>query len=465
MAKAKRGRRKRLKKKFSFIPWKFLLIHFALPVSDIVTDTLTGYNYHKRGHVRWARSIWLLMLGPLCLALCSESIRLIGKWVQSALSKPRSRDENVESGEQDDHADQDNKEDTVMNWKKGSMIKENILKFAALVPLFQPFVHLYFAYRLREAVMGMEEAKDEYKNVEENVIGGVQKLKQNDITKMRSLVHSAAQKYHRSKIDHGRIVTIFQGIRLYEIIGESGPQAVLQMSIAFRIGYIGFTQVLGVAISILSLASGAAQSLFLNQTKRNAIKHESWKHTWLIFVPIMIALTVPRLLSLALLTAYTKGYAILFISLFAVVSILISLYPYIMRDPADAFVGVMTNLFSPCMVIEEGSKFLPKSSIVATLLHCLNLTILVSLIKTESAFVPSKEENPPLIHCFGNNNYTNSTFSRCLPYGSRQNNCQDGLTYSNDTLSYATYCNHMEQWVPLVTVSATLVAFLLLSIP
>ena len=31
------------------------------------------------------------------------------------------------------------------------------------------------------------------------------------------------------------MMNIFQGIRLYEVFGESGPQAVLQMSIAFRI--------------------------------------------------------------------------------------------------------------------------------------------------------------------------------------------------------------------------------------
>ena len=40
-----------------------------------------------------------------------------------------------------------------------------------------------------------------------------------------------------------RILTVFQGIRIFELIGESGPQAALQLSIALRIGYINEIQV------------------------------------------------------------------------------------------------------------------------------------------------------------------------------------------------------------------------------
>ena len=52
---AKTSKRKRLKKVAGVAPWKFLLFQFVLPTTDIVTDTLTGYNYHKQGHKLWAR--------------------------------------------------------------------------------------------------------------------------------------------------------------------------------------------------------------------------------------------------------------------------------------------------------------------------------------------------------------------------------------------------------------------------
>ena len=45
------------------------------------------------------------------------------------------------------------------------------------------------------------------------------------------------------KEEKSSILTTFQGIRIFELIGESGPQAVLQLSIALRIGYIGWIQV------------------------------------------------------------------------------------------------------------------------------------------------------------------------------------------------------------------------------
>ena len=152
-----------------------------------------------------------------------------------------------------------------------------------------------------------------------------------------------------------------------------------------------------------------AQALLLNPTKRNQVKEESWKHTWLILFPIMLLITTPRLASASLLLSYAKEYTFIFLALFVFAGLLINLYPYALRDPAQAFFGIMSNLYSPCVVIEEGSKFLAKSSIAATILHCLNLVVLLSLVLSESGFTPKKDENPPLIHCFGNNSATNST--------------------------------------------------------
>ena len=39
---------------------------------------------------------------------------------------------------------------------------------------------------------------------------------------------------------------------------------------------------------------------------QNEIKEESWRHTWLIFFPIMLGLTIPRLLALALINPHLR---------------------------------------------------------------------------------------------------------------------------------------------------------------
>ena len=138
----------------------------------------------------------------------------------------------------------------------------------------------------------MGEAKETYYDIEKKV--GKWKGGDEDRKQMRDEVKRAARNYLDSKQKYCKLLNIFQGIRLYEVFGESGPQAVLQMSIAFRIGYTNYMQVLGIVISIVSLASGTAQTLLLKETKRKVIKEESWRHTWLIFFPIMLGLTLPR---------------------------------------------------------------------------------------------------------------------------------------------------------------------------
>ena len=197
------------------VPWKFLFFELALPVFDIGSDIWAGFSYHNQGHRYWALSIWLLMLGPLVLAISSEVLQYLGRCIKK------------------DATTSDN--------------TDTVLKFVGLVPLFQPFVHLYFAYKLQEAQMKMNEAKDEYKAVAKIVSHGVSQDDREKIEELGSDVRSAAEKYLKNKKKYCKILTVFQGIRLYEIIGESGPQAALQLSIALRVGYINSPlQVVGI---------------------------------------------------------------------------------------------------------------------------------------------------------------------------------------------------------------------------
>ena len=472
MGNCERGRRrKHLKKRLMTLPLKFLLLQLVLPVSDTVTDVLAGHSYYDQGHVYWASSIWLLMAGPLVLKTLVEMLKLIGKCSRKSRPTNESRiQEEHELSSLNERERSHHSEDPERNELGGqtSIVSrigtDAIMEYAAAIPLLQPFVHLHFAYKLHEAAFEMEEAKEKYYVVEREV----KNCKRRGVEPDKCLgddVKSLAKDYLKSRQTYCRLLTIFQGIRLYEVFGESGPQAVLQMSIAFRIGYTDYLQVLGIVFSIVSLASGAAQTLLLKGTKRNEIKEESWRHTWLIFFPIMAGLTVPRLLALALITSYAKVYAILFIILMIFVGLLVNLYPYAKRDPAGALLGVVTNLFGPCIVIDEGSKFLIKSSISATVLHSLNLVIFISLVLSGSSFTPKENDNPPLIHCFGNNSATNSTFSRCLFNSSELTNCAEGLVLNEREGSYSTYCNNMKWWLPLLVTTSTIMALLILTIP
>ena len=68
MERSETRRKKRLKdrvkNRVSTVPWKFLLLQLVLPTSDIVTDILTGYSYHKQGD----KSIDILDLKQLLAA-------------------------------------------------------------------------------------------------------------------------------------------------------------------------------------------------------------------------------------------------------------------------------------------------------------------------------------------------------------------------------------------------------------
>ena len=433
-------KRQRIKKRVTTLPVKFLLLQLVLPVSDTVTDILTGFSYYKQGHVKWASSIWILMSGPLALkslvGILKSIVNCSKRRKTASYQSPQEKHElrtlnKVEEPQQSEDLQRD---DLERQPSAGNRFQTDVfMEYAATIPIFQPFVHLYFANQLQEADIGMGEAKKTYYAIEKKVKkwkGG-----EDERIQMRDDVKRAARGYLDSKQKYCKLLNMFQGIRLYEVFGESGPQAVLQMSIAFRIGYTNYLQVLGIVISVVSLASGAAQTLLLKGTKRNEMKEESWRHTWLIFFPIMIGLTLPRVMTLALINAYAKVYTIIFILLFIFAGLVFNLHPYVKRDPADALLGVVTNLFGPCIIIEEGSKFLVKSSIIATVLHSLNIVILTSLVISGSysstipgfGFAPQKDNNPPLIHCFGNNLATNSSFLRCPFNSSELTDCIEGL--------------------------------------
>ena len=162
----------------------------------------------------------------------------------------------------------------------------------------------------------------------------------------------------------------------------------------------------------------------------------------------------------------------LFVVAYFIISSLIMCHPHVTRgsaknDPGNAFLGILTNLFSPCIIIEEGSKFLAKSSIVATLSHCLTQAVIL-LVTVSKTITITAYANPPILHCYLDVDYNitrNSTFSRCLVKEEEPTYCTDGMLYSDENKPYATFCHDIEWWLPLVVVCTSLIVALLLTLP
>lgn len=227
--------KKKIKNVASIIPWKFLFFQWLLPSADIVTDGWSGLNYHKEGHPLWAYSIWALMWGPLVLTVCSEVLNLFGSCSGKKKKRHASPKEGTSLEMKPRRGDLEGgaSEGPELTWYKRNA--DLILKLAAQVPFLQPVIHAIFAIKLYRAEGGIEKAKADYKELQGE--GGVTKEGR------KEGVVAAAKDYVKWRKEKSRILTVFQGIRLFELIGESGPQAALQLSIALRIGYIGEIQV------------------------------------------------------------------------------------------------------------------------------------------------------------------------------------------------------------------------------
>ena len=214
-------------------PWKFLVFQNVLPFVDVFTDFISGLNYYKEGHPLWASCIWALMWGPLLLSTSSDIINLLRRCIGKKSHEFPRQGENLEMKVFNDDAEKSIPEEPDQTWfQKYEM---NIWKFAAQIPFLQPVVHAIFTYKLYKAESGMDKALADYKKYESRHFDG------NEVTKNE--IVTEARKFVTLKEEKASILTTFQGIRIFELIGESGPQAVLQLSIALRIGYIDWIQV------------------------------------------------------------------------------------------------------------------------------------------------------------------------------------------------------------------------------
>ena len=116
----------------------------------------------------------------------------------------------------------------------------------------------------------------------------------------------------------------------------------------------------------------------------------------------MFVLVVPRILSMSLIVAYTKAFAIFFILALIFFNIVMNI-PHLKKNPVQVLLGTMTNVFAPCIVIDEGSRFYKWAGTIASSIHALSLIVLNCLV-IGGAIIPCpdllKKSYPPVLHCY-----------------------------------------------------------------
>ena len=178
-----------------------------------------------------------------------------------------------------------------------------------------------------------------------------------------------------------------------------------------------------------------------------------------------------------------ENFLILLIILF--VSSLLINFQHLRRDPPEVLVGILTNMFASCIVIQKGSRFYKKSSITSSILYIIGLFFLCTLVGVGYNTCPESARNrhAPILHCF-QGNFVSSNFtmkscqwpdelnSTCIDsfhnlqaddYASL--NCTSVLTIGpgRGTIS-VTFCENMPWWLPLITACGILTFLHIVSI-
>ena len=138
----------------------------------------------------------------------------------------------------------------------------------------------------------------------------------------RSEVEKAAAKYEKAHSNYAKALTDFQELKLSEAFGEAAPQAVLQFAIIMQLGYVSPIQLLTIATSLFSFSLASAEIFLMMKTKNNDMKEASWRQTFLIVIPAMFAVVVPRILSLSMITAYCKEFSMFFVAAYILFNVL-----------------------------------------------------------------------------------------------------------------------------------------------
>ena len=184
------------------------------------------------------------------------------------------------------------------------------------------------------------------------------------------------------------------------------------------LGKFSATQLISVVGSLISLCLAATDIFLTLPTKGKQFKEGTWKPKFLIVLPCMLSIVIPRLLSISFLASFIHGWIFLVIFLMVVIGCLCC-YKFIWRDPAKAILGTLTNLFAPTIVIEDGSAFFLKSAMLSNLMHSTCLVIFtISMVSrrfdSSPMLFPCDKTQPSIFHCFADmGSQGNFTTMRC----------------------------------------------------
>ena len=431
----------------------FGVIQVGLSTADQVSDGVQAGEYLKDGNNLWGGLTVALMFLPMATSCMIEIMNNTLRYIR---------------GRSD-----------LVSWK------QSLMKISSHFPLFQPMVHIWFFLKLRKSKGIMLKARKFY-----------QSFKPEDVTRDNLFHHQvqvkkAAKDYAGARKALSSLKTEFQEMKLYEAFGEAAPQAVLQFSIMLQVGYITPLQCFTIATSVFSFSLNSATIFLLMKTKRKDIKEASAKALLFVF-PMMFCIVIPRILSMSLVAGYSKEYFPIFLVIMVGANAIVN-FPHLRRDPGRAFLGVMTNTFAPCIIIEEGSGFFRRSGITSSVLHCLAQISLFCLVFFR-IFEPCPDFDNgiyvPISHCY----IYKDAIEDMLRFGSMAISysdsdvfldCKTNIIKSNinETLNVTNYgmipilsrkegfehpsfsvCFDIEWWRPLAITSGVLILFQLIGI-
>ena len=418
----------------------FGLFHIISSILDVGTDIYSAVLFYVRNHVLWALATISFIFLPFFISLLQSFFNC------PCLLNGRKKSEEIHI--------------RGCNWMPKSVRH---------LPLVQIYVHFCFMLELKSALSIMKEQIQIYKRIKFNAISDDSREEK------RKIVEKASADFHRAKLRYAAVLCEFQEMKLFETFGENAPQSALQIAIALKVGYLSRFQILTIATSLVNFAYGSTEIFLMMPTKSKKVRYAGWRDKFLVF-PSMVLLVIPRIFSNSLMIAYLRHFSIIFPLAFVIVNFVIQ-GKFLLRDKKPAFLAIVTNLVSPCIILEEGSKFFLRTNITSTLLHVIGQIILYLLVLFK-VIVPAIDKEPPVLHCYEplsiDSFSTEFGLLRCpaqlltpenekLPIPldkTLMNNCSS-LFNPIESSEYMTLCDKVQWWLPLLIASGTVILMLI----
>ena len=108
------------------------------------------------------------------------------------------------------------------------------------------------------------------------------------------------------------------------------------------------------------------------------MKEADWRDSVIVF-PLMLLQSIPRIATLGICFAYLKGNGF-FLMLVLISLILVMIYRFYKIDVQKAFLGAISSLFGPCIILDDFTRFYLFVSMISSSLYMLLLVLLNFLV-------------------------------------------------------------------------------------